>query len=219
VPERNDIRALLAKRSVMALFSDPQCHYSHRVRIVLAEKGVKVEQIDIDPRHYPAELAEINPYCSLPALVDRELVLYESKIVMEYLDERFPHPPLMPVYPVARAESRQFMYRIERDWCGHVDAILGPRGSEKAQAKARTELREELVSVAPVFGEKPWFLNDEFSLVDCCLGTLLWRLPVLGVQLPATRQTRPLHEYMNRLFTRASFVASLSEAEQEMRAH
>jgi RNA polymerase-associated protein len=198
--DRNDIRAILAKRAVMALFSDASGQHSHRVRIVLAEKDVSVEQIEVDPHQYPAELAEINPYANLPALVDRELVLFESKIMMEYLDERFPHPPLMPVYPVARAEVSE-----------------SPRSSEKASARAREELRDELLAIAPVFGERPWFMNDEFSLVDCCLGALLWRLPVLGLQLPVTRQTRPLHDYMSRIFSRPAFQASLSDAEKEMR--
>ena len=215
--DRNDIRAILAKRAVMALFSDASGQHSHRVRIVLAEKDVSVEQIEVDPHQYPAELAEINPYANLPALVDRELVLFESKIMMEYLDERFPHPPLMPVYPVARAESRQLMYRIERDWCARAEVIESPRSSEKASARAREELRDELLAIAPVFGERPWFMNDEFSLVDCCLGALLWRLPVLGLQLPVTRQTRPLHDYMSRIFSRPAFQASLSDAEKEMR--
>ncbi len=160
--ERRDIRSILAKRSVMTFFSDPVSHYSHRVRIVLAEKGVSVDSIDIDPLDYPAELAELNPYCSLPVLVDRELVLYESRVIMEYIDERYPHPPLMPVYPVARADSRQFLWRVERDWCSRLDVIGSPRSTEKSVAKARTELRDELISVAPVFGDRPFFMNDEF---------------------------------------------------------
>jgi RNA polymerase-associated protein len=214
---QRDIRAVLAKRAVMALFADPAGQYSHRVRLVLAEKDVSFDLIEVNPASYPAELAEINPYGSLPALVDRELVLYESRVMMEYLDERYPHPPLMPVYPVARAESRQLIYRLERDWCARAELIENPRSAERAVVKARGELRDELVATAPVFGERPWFLSEEFSLVDCCLAALLWRLPVLGVELPATRQTRPLHDYMHRLFTRPSFQASLSGIEREMR--
>lgn len=201
----------------MTLFSDPGSHYSHRVRIVLAEKGVTVDRIDVDPRDYPAELAELNPYCSLPVLVDRELVLYESRAMMEYLDERYPHPPLLPVYPVARAESRQFVYRVERDWSARADAIASERSTEKAVARARDELREELVAVAAIFGDKPYFLNEDFTLVDCCLSALFWRLPQLGVQLPQTRQTKPLHDYMTRMFSRPAFLESLSDTEKEMR--
>ena len=114
---------VVSKRSTMTFFSDPVSHYSHRVRIVLAEKGVTVDIVDVDPANPPEELAELNPYNSLPTLVDRELSLYESKVMMEYLDERFPHPPLLPVYPVARADSRQLMHRIERDWCRLVDDL------------------------------------------------------------------------------------------------
>ena len=114
---------VVAKRSSMTFFSDNTSHYSHRVRIVLAEKGVTVDMVECDSAHPPAELSELNPYNSLPTLVDRDLVLYESKVMMEYLDERFPHPPLLPVYPVARAESRLFIHRIEKDWCSLVDAI------------------------------------------------------------------------------------------------
>lgn len=214
---RNDIRALLAKRSATAFFSDPIGYRSHRVRVVLAEKGITVEVVDIDRRDYPAELAEINPYCSLPALVDRELVLYEPGIIMEYLDERFPHPPLMPVYPVARAQCRQMMYRIERDWGARVELIENPNSPPAAVATARRDLADELAAVAPVFGDKPFFMSEEFSLVDCCLSAMLWRLPTLGVALPNTRQTRPLHDYMGRMFAREAFDRSLSGAEQAIR--
>lgn len=217
MPQSRDIRSILARRSVMALFSDPACHYSHRVRIVLAEKGVVVDRVEVDPRDYPPELAELNPYGSLPVLVDRDLVLYESRAMMEYLDERYPHPSLLPVYPVARAESRQFLYRVERDWSSRADTISNPRSPGKAVARAREELGEELVAVAALFGDKPCFLNEEYTLVDCCLSALFWRLPRLGVQLPVTRQTKPLHDYMGRMFSRPAFQESLSDTEKEMR--
>ncbi len=207
---------VIAKRSTMALFSDRRCHYSHRVRIVLAEKQVVFDLIDVDPAHKPRELSDLNPYNSLPTLADRELVLYESKVMMEYLDERFPHPPLLPVYPVARAESRQLIYRIERDWCSSVDRLQGT-SNLKSQEKLRKELRESLLAVSPIFSEHPFFLSDEFTLVDCCMAPILWRLPALGVDLPATRQAKPLHAYMDRLFSRDSFQASLSEEERTLR--
>ena len=117
--------------------------------------------------------------------------------MMEYLDERFPHPPLLPVYPVARGESRQYIYRIERDWCRLVDEIQN--GSQKAQDKARKELRDSLLTIAPIFAEKPFFMNEEFTLVDCCLAPILWRLELLGVEIPQTRQSKPLLEYMVHL--------------------
>ncbi len=208
---------VVAKRSSMTFFSDGNSHYSHRVRIVLAEKGVTVDIIDADSSNIPEELTDLNPYNTLPTLLDRELVLYESKVMMEYLDERFPHPPLLPVYPVARGASRQYIYRIERDWCVAVDAIATGTASAKTLEKHRKELRESLMAIAPIFAEKPFFMSDEFTLVDCCLAPILWRLPALGIDMPSTKQTKPLLAYMDLLFGRESFQESLSELEREMR--
>jgi RNA polymerase-associated protein len=207
--------AVVAKRSSMTFYSDGDDLYCHRVRIVLAEKGVAVEIHDVDPENIPEDLRSLNPYNQVPTLVDRELVLYETGIMMEYLDERFPHPPLLPVYPVARAESRLWLYRIQRDWCTLADIILANE-DEAAVTAARKELRESLISTSPIFGEKPYFMSDDYSIVDCCTAPLLWRLPMMGIDLPE-KQTKDLHEYMERLFERESFQASLSEAEQEMR--
>src|SRR6056300_1985088 len=148
---------IVTKRSSMTFFSDSTCHYSHRVRIVLAEKGVTVDLVEVDGNQPPAELADLNPYNSLPTLVDRDLVLYESMVMMEYLDERFPHPPLLPVYPVARAQSRLFVYRIQRDWCGLVDTIVAGRSKDTVIDRARKELREGLITIAPIFSEKEFF--------------------------------------------------------------
>jgi len=200
----------------MTFFSDPRDHYSHRVRMVLAEKGVTVDIVEVDPANKPEDLAEINPYNSVPTLLDRDLVLYESAIIMEYLDERFPHPPLLPVYPVARAQSRLLIHRIEKDWSGRVDLLMSGKGRETVIEKARKELRESLVSVAPVFGEKPFFMSDEFTLVDCCVVPILWRLPVLDIKLPE-RTTKAMQKYMQMMFERPSFRESLTEAELEMR--
>jgi RNA polymerase-associated protein len=213
----DDAQGVVSKRSSMTLFSDSSSHYSHRVRIVLAEKGVTVDLIESDNGNTPAELGDLNPYNTMPTLVDRELVLYESKVMMEYLDERFPHPPLLPVYPVARAESRLFMYRIERDWCALVDAIQNSR-SDNVVAKSVKELRESLMGIAPIFAEKPYFMSDEFTLVDCCLAPILWRLPALGVDIRPSKQSKPLLAYMDRLFTREAFQESLSIQEREMRS-
>ena len=206
---------VVAKRSSMTFYSDNMSHYSHRVRIVLAEKGVTVEIVDASGDNKPEDLAQINPYNSLPTLVDRDLVLYESKIMMEYLDERFPHPPLLPVYPVARAESRLLVHRIERDWSILIDAIEADE-SKKAIDAARKALKESLVAVAPIFAEKPYFMSEEFTIVDCCMAPILWRLPVLGIEIPKKKQTKPLFEYMERLFERESFKESLSEQEKDM---
>lgn len=208
---------VVAKRSSMIFFSDPVSHYSHRVRIVLAEKGVTVDLIEADAAHPPTELSELNPYNSLPTLVDRDLVLYESKVMMEYLDERFPHPPLLPVYPVARAESRLLIHRIEKDWCALVDSILHTR-SENVVKKATKELKDSITGIAPIFAEKPFFMSEEFTLVDCCIAPILWRLPALGVDIRSSKQTKPLLDYMDSLFARESFQESLSEQEREMRS-
>jgi stringent starvation protein A len=206
--------ALIAnRRSVMTLFSGATCPHSHRTRIVLAEKGIAVEIVSIDPDNVPEDLVDLNPYQSVPTLVDRDLVLYDSRVIMEYLDERFPHPPLMPVDPVSRAKTRLAMFRLERDWYGLLDE-LGPR-TDKQSAKARKTLRDSLTASAEVFGAKPYFLSDEFSLLDCTIAPVLWRLPYLGIELPA--QARPVLQYAQRIFARDSFRASLTDAEREMR--
>ena len=207
---------VVAKRSSMTFYSDGTSHYSHRVRIVLAEKGVTVETIDVDPDEKPEDLASLNPYNTLPTLVDRDLVLYEADIMMEYLDERFPHPPLFPVYPVARAQSRLWIYRIKKDWCNLVDPILAGVGTPSQLDKARKELRESLISIAPIFGEKPYFMSDEFTIVDCCVAPILWRLPAMGIELPNNKTTKLLIEYRDRLFERNSIIESFSEQEKEM---
>ena len=208
---------VVTKRSSMTFFSNPRDHYCHRVRIVLAEKGITVDIVDVEDGDKPEDLAQLNPYNEVPTLVDRELSLFQSNVIMEYLDERFPHPPLLPVYPVARAHSRQLIHRIERDWCGNVDAILAGTEKEASLAKRRKELRESLIAVAPVFLEKPFFMNEEFTLVDCTVAPILWRLPALGLDLPA-KQCKAMLDYAERMFDRDSFQASLSEQEREIRS-
>jgi RNA polymerase-associated protein len=207
---------VVTKRSSMTYFSDGRDHYSHRVRIVLAEKGVSVDIVEVEPDEIPADIAEFNPYNSLPILHDRDLVLYESKVMMEYLDERFPHPPLLPVYPIARAQSRLWIYRIEKDWTPLVDIISSDR-NKSAVATATKELKEGLLSIGPIFAELPFFMSDEFTLVDCCLAPILWRLDKLGISFDQNKQTKPLFDYMDRLFDRNSFRESLTEFELEMR--
>jgi RNA polymerase-associated protein len=196
----------------MTLFSDPSCPYCHRVRIVLAEKGISVDIVDVDANHLPEEVLEFSPYGTVPCLVDRDLRLYESRIIMEYLDERFPHPPLLPVDPVARANARLFMYRVERDWFSLMGIIA--KGDPAAAEKARKELRDSLIATAPVFGAKRFFMSDEISLVDCCIAPMMWRLPVLGIELPA--QAKEVQDYSKRIFKWPAFKVSLTEAEHEM---
>ena len=206
--------ALVAKRSIMTLYSNPLDLRCHQIRIVLAEKGVTYEVINVSEDNIPPELIDLNPYNNVPTLVDRELVLFEPGIIMEYLDERFPHPPLMPVYPVARARSRLMMHRFERDWFSLVEIILNSK-QEKEVEKARNDLTESLLTVAPVFGDNPYFLSEELTLVDCYLAPLLWRLKSLGIYLSG-KGAKDINKYMETLFERESFQASMSEFEKEM---
>lgn len=201
------------RRSVMTLFSDAADPQSHRARVVLAEKGITVDVVNIDPGNKPEDLIDLNPYQSVPTLVDRELVLYDPRVITEYLDERFPHPPLMPVDPVSRAKSRLALYRIEQDW--YSLAIEIETKGEKAAAKARKMLRDSLAASTEVFAAKPFFLSDEFSLVDASILPILWRLPHYKVELPP--QAKAVIAYSERMFARETFQASLTDAEREMR--
>lgn len=198
----------------MTLFSDPTDPWSHRTRLVLAEKSVNIDYIDVQHGNLPEDLLDLNPYNSVPTLVDRELVLYDSRVIVEYLDERFPHPPLMPVDPVTRAQYRLYLYRIERDWYSEADRIVSS-GDRKTVTRARKALRDSIVSTAEIFAAKKFFLSDEFSLVDCSIAPVFWRLPVFEIELPA--QARPILRYMDTVFSRPSFQFSLTELEQEMR--
>ncbi len=202
------------KRSVMTLYSLADDMYSHQTRIVLAEKGVGVDIHSVEMGNLPEDLLDLNPYGTVPTLIDRELALYEAKIIVEYLDERFPHPPLMPVYPVSRGRSRLMMHRIEQDWYSLAKVIT--TGTAEQAAKARQELKESLLSVAPILNEAPYFMSEEYSLVDCYLAPLLWRLPAFGIELEG-QGSKELKTYMLRLFERESFQASLTEAERELR--
>jgi len=204
----------LLKRSVMTLFSRPACPTCHRVRLVLAEKGIHHEVISIIDDHLPRDLLELNPYRSVPTLIDRDLVLYDALIIMEYLDERFPHPPLMPVDPVARAKVRLSMHRIEQEW---YPLTLAMQADADAQigADARRQLREALIASAELFLAKPFFLSMEYSLADCTLAPILWRLLNHEAELPV--QAKPVLQYAQRLFSRPAFQGSLSMLEKTMR--
>ncbi len=199
------------KRLAMTLFSGDLCPFSHMVRIVLAEKGINYESISVDPNNTPEDLKDLNPYNEVPTLVDRDLVLYEHLVIMEYLDERFPHPPLMPVDPVARARNRLMVQRIERDWYSLYNKL---EQGDKDSEKLRQELRDSLVTISPIFEQKPFFMSEELSLIDCVMAPLLWRLPQVGVELPPS--AKALVEYAARLFERDAFMQSLSEAEKEI---
>lgn len=206
---------VVTKRSSMTFFSDPTDVLSHRVRMVLHEKGVTVEIIDCDPENVPDEVRELNPYGKLPTLVDRDLSLFEANVMMEYLDERFPHPPLLPVYPVARANSRQMITRIDREWTALARVILKEKEGKRVET-ARKALRDSVIATNSIFEEKPYFMSDDFSLVDCAVAPILWRSKVLGLDLPA-KSTAAITEYGERVFERECFKLSMSEVEAEMR--
>jgi stringent starvation protein A len=201
------------RRSVMLIFSGDVDIYSHQIRIVMQEKGVNAEVVNIAPGEKNEDLIELNPYNKVPTLVDRDLVLYSSPVVMEYLDERFPHPPLMPVDPVSRATNRLMRFRVEQDLFVHLDAF--ETGNEKQVAKARKEIRDNLTAISPIFNQMPFFMSEEFTLIDCTLAPLLWRLDIMGIKLP--KQAAPILEYAERIFEREAFKASLTELEREMR--
>ena len=202
------------RRSAMTLFSRPTCLHSHRTRLVLAEKSINIDIVNVDGPDLPEDLMDLNPYHTVPTLVDRDLVLYDSRVIIEYLDERFPHPPLMPVDPVTRAQFRLALFRIEKDWYAIAEQFEDD-AEKKAPAKAKKMLKESILASAELFEAKQFFLSDEFSLVDCTIAPILWRLPIYGIDLGS--QAAPIERYMKRVFARSSFQDSLTELEQEMR--
>jgi len=195
------------------LYSDPLDPASHAVRFVLAEKAINIEIVQVTPGAKPEDLNDLNPYNDVLTLVDRDLVLYEPQIMMEYLDERFPHPPLMPVDPVSRAHNRLLRYRLQRDIYALVPDLESGVAS-KVDA-ARKLLKDHLTAIAPAFGQKKFFMSDEYSLVDCYLTPMLWRLTRYKVNLGAGAKN--LLKYADSMFERESFDASLSEPERELR--
>lgn len=201
------------RRSVMTLFSRPTDIHSHRTRLVLAEKNINIEIANVAGPDLPEDLMDLNPYHTVPTLVDRDLTLYDSRVIIEYLDERFPHPPLMPVDPVTRAQFRLALFRIETDWYSLAEEADAADG--RLTAKSRKMLRESILQSNELFAAKPFFLSEEFSLVDCTIAPVLWRLPVYGIELG--KEASPIEDYMERVFERRSFQQSLTELEREMR--
>ena len=201
------------RRSVMTLFSRPTDIHSHRTRLVLAEKNINIEISNVIGDDLPEDLMDLNPYHTVPTLVDRDLTLYDSRVIIEYLDERFPHPPLMPVDPVTRAQFRLALFRIETDWYSLAEEADPNDG--RLSAKSKKLLRESILQSAELFAAKPYFLSDEFSLVDCSIAPILWRLPIYGIELG--KEAEAIEGYMQRVFARRSFQQSLTELEQEMR--
>ena len=198
---------------MMTLYSGASCPFSQRCRIVLFEKGMDFQVVDVDPQDKSGDIATMNPYNRPPVLVERDLVLHEANIINEYIDERFPHPQLMPADPVMRARARLFLHRFERELFAHVDALED--GSQKAAEKARGQIRDNLSQISPLFGRQKYMFGDEFSMLDVSIAPLLWRLEYYGVQLP--KQSAPVLKYAERLFARQPFIDALTPAEKAMR--
>src|SRR5215468_5149513 len=199
-------------RTVLTLYSSRDSVHCHRVRLVLAAKGVVYDLVPVNPDSPPEDLLDLNPYNSVPTLVDRDLVLYDTGVICEYLDERYPHPPLMPVDPLSRARLRLAIVRIERDWLSIVSQVLG--GGRPAET-ARKRLREALLAALPLFKAAKFFLNPELSLADCALAPLIWRLQQLGVVLP--REAHIIADYGERIFRNPGFTRSLTAEEKLLR--
>ena len=204
---------MVNRRFLMTLYSKSTCIHSHRTRLVLAEKNINIEIKNIDGPDLPEDLMDLNPYHTVPTLVDRDLILYDSRVIIEYLDERFPHPPLMPVDPVTRAQFRLALFRLESDWYPFAEKFEIDN-ERKLASKSRKILKESILASIGLFAAKQYFLSDDFSLVDCSIAPILWRLPVYGIDLGS--QAGPIQQYMQRVFSRRSFQESLTEFEQEM---
>ena len=201
------------RRSMMGLFSGNTCIRSHQVRFVLREKGITTDIQNVDGKKVPEDLIALNPYASIPTLTDRELVIYDSGVIIEYLDERYPHPPLMPVSPVDRAKIRLALVSLEADIVSaaiELDAALGSRNENSLRKKLKSMLNSSL----DLFSVSNYFLNDELTVIDCVLAPILWRLEYFGISLG--KEHKAISDYMERVFSREAFQNSLSEDEEEM---
>lgn len=197
---------------MMTLYSGTTCPYSHRCRIVLFEKGMDFEVIDVDPANKPEDLMEISPDNRLPVLVERDLRLDIANIINEYIDERFPHPQLMPADPVMRARARLFLHNFEEQLFAHISDI---ENNTKNADKARAAIRDGLTLIAPIFSRQQFMLGDEFSMVDVAITPLLWRLNHYGIELP--KQAAPLLKYAERIFSRPAYIEAMTPSERAMR--
>ena len=198
---------------MMILYSGTACPFSHRCRIVLYEKGMDFEIRDVDLHDKPEDIAVMNPYSRVPILVERDLTLYESNIINEYIDERFPHPQLMPADPVMRARARLFLYNFEHDLFSHIGDL--EHGTPKVAEKARAIVRDNLTQIAPIFAKQKHMLGEDYSMLDVAIAPLLWRLEHYGIQLP--KQGLPILKYAERLFSRPAFIEALTPVEKAMR--
>ena len=198
---------------MMNLYSGTTDPFSHRCRIVLYEKGMDFQVVDVDLFNKPEDIAVINPYNRVPVLVDRDLILYESNIINEYIDERFPHPQLMPPDPIMRAKARQILHTLEQELFSHIEAL--EKNQKAAADKARIAVREQLMQLVPLFAKQKFMLGDEFSMLDVAVAPLLWRLEHYGIELPKT--AAPLMKYAERIFARQGFIDALTPSERAMR--
>lgn len=198
---------------MMTLYSGTTCPYSHRCRIVLFEKGMDFQVIDVDLANKPEDLAVINPHNQVPVLVERDLVLEQANIINEYIDERFPHPQLMPADPVMRARARLFLHNFEEQLFDHIKDIES--GNQKAADKARATIRDNLTQIVPLFSKQQYILGDEFSMLDVAIAPLLWRLGHYGIELP--KQAAPLLKYAERIFSRPAYIEAMTPSEKAMR--
>lgn len=204
---------MASRSSSITLYSRPACVHSHRVRLVMAEKGVaSYDVVGLREGEESEDLLQLNPYNTVPTLVDRDLVVHDPRIIIEYIDERYPHPPLMPVDPVSRAQYRLAIYRMEADLYSLCEAF---DATPAVIHRARKRMTELLATLAAEFSPRE-YIGEEFSLLDCTLAPILWRLQHYGVQLP-TRHGDRLSAYAQRLFERPAFVQSLSAIEADMR--
>ena len=201
------------RRAMMTVYSDPACPFCHRTRIVMYEKNITANIEDIIDGQWPEDVAAANPYGASPTLIDRDMVLFDSNIIINYFDERFLHPPLMPVDPADRAKARLMLHRIDKDWYTLWNVLTGVEKGNTS--KARKTVQEDLTVLAPLFAASPYFMSNEFSLLDCSLAPLLWRLPMLNIKLPT--KAKAVEDYAERIFARESFQASLSDIERDMR--
>jgi RNA polymerase-associated protein len=204
---------------MLTLYSKADDARSHRVRIVLAEKALAARLVEVDPARPPEDLIDLNPFQTVPTLVDREVVVYEPGIICEYLDERYPHPSLAPTDPASRAQARVALRRIEQDWYAVADALApGSSADRRERDRARRLLTESLLASEPLFRMRPWFLSEHFSQLDAAVAPILWRLPHWDVDPGAGgRSATALDRYAARVFSRPSFGRSLTAAERALR--
>ncbi|CAN5774489.1 glutathione S-transferase N-terminal domain-containing protein [soil metagenome] len=202
---------------MMVLYSGTTCPFSQRCRLVLFEKGMDFEVRDVDLFNKPEDISVMNPYGQVPILVERDLVLYESNIINEYIDERFPHPQLMPADPLMRARARLMLFNFEKELFIHVHVLENEKAksAEKNQEKARIEIRDRLSALAPLFLKNKYMLGDEFSMLDVAIAPLLWRLDHYGIELSKT--AAPMMKYAERIFSRPAYIEALTPSEKVMR--